>query len=147
MNTEIKSAAGALFVCAHSRRCLLNLRSASKTHRLTWSLWGGMLESGETPAEALFREISEEMGTVDILRTHAFDVYETRNQEFRYYSFVCVVEQEFAPVINTEAAGWGWFDFGVWPTPLHQGVRGTFATRRGEGMLSIIMDQHQHSKN
>lgn len=142
VSESAKNAVGALFVCAATRRCLLNLRAAHKTHPLSWALWGGMLEAGETPAQGLFREISEEMGTVCIVRTHVFDVFESRHSDFRHYSFVCVVEQEFVPMINHEAAGYAWFDFGKWPRPLHRGVRHTFASRRGQELLSIILDQH-----
>lgn len=106
-----------------------------------------MAEGEESPPAALKREISEEMGSVDIERIYPFDVYESRDGSFRYYTFVCVVAQEFTPVINSESAGYCWCDFGVWPRPLHQGVRNTFATKKGESLLKIICEQHQGAMN
>lgn len=139
----MKCASGALFLCTTTNRILLNLRSPHKTHRLTWSLWGGMAEDDETPTQCLFREIREEIGfTPDIQKTYPFDIYESKDKSFRYYTFVCVVNSEFTPNINHEAVGYCWCKSGVWPKPLHEGVRSTFATHKGQSLLDIIADQH-----
>lgn len=134
-------------MAADTGRVLLNLRASHKTHSHHWSLWGGMSEPGESPAETLRREISEEMGTVETTRIYPFDVYESRAKDFRYYTFVWVVPREFSPTINPESAGYAWCDPHVWPRPLHQGVRSTFATRRGESLLEIIRAQYQGATN
>lgn len=139
----MKTAAGALFLCPTSNRVLLNLRSPHKTHRLHWSLWGGMAEGTETPSECLHREIVEEMGFhPDIRKIYPFDIHESRDKSFRYYTFVCVVSEEFVPQINNEAVGYCWCKMGVWPKPLHDGVRNTFATHKGMSLLEIIASQH-----
>lgn len=131
-------------MCSNTQRMLLNMRSAHKTHNFTWALWGGMAEADESPTQCLLREISEEMGSVpDISKVYPFDIYESTNQQFRYYTFVCVVAQEFAPVINSEACAYGWFDLGVWPKPLHRGVRQCFASKKGQQLLEIILSQYQ----
>ena len=139
----MKAGAGALFLCAKTKRVLLNLRSPHKTHKLTWSLWGGMAEKNETPKECLIREITEEVGFLpEFSKIYPFDIYESRNRDFRYYTFVCVVDNEFIPTINAEAVGYCWTRLGIWPKPLHDGVRNTFATRKGESLLEIISSQH-----
>ena len=143
----MKTAAGALFVAADTGRVLLNLRAPDKTHGMHWSLWGGMALNGESPPVALRREIFEEMGEVDIHRIYPFDVYESRDREFRYYTFVCVTTTEFVPQMNSESAGFCWCDLGVWPRPLHSGLKNTFANRRGMSLLQIIRDQHQGATN
>lgn len=134
-------------MCSTTGRILLNLRSPHKTHKLTWSLWGGMAEGDESPAECLRREITEEMGFMPpVDKIYPFDVFESRDKDFRYYTFVCVVEGEFIPQLNNEAVGYGWCNLGVWPTPLHEGVRSSFASRKAQSLLEIILSQHQAIK-
>lgn len=142
-NRSVKTAAGALFLCARTGRKLLNLRARHKSQKLTWALWGGMANANETVVECLKRELQEEMGTVPpIDKIYPFDIYESRDQQFRFYSFVCVVNQEFSPTINQEACGWGWFDLEVWPTPLHYDLKKAMANQRAQSLLEIIRSQH-----
>ena len=72
------------------------------------------MEEGEQPKEALLRELTEEMGFVpDIERIYPFDVYQSKDKHFKYYSFVCVVNDEFTPVLNQESCGYCWVDLGL----------------------------------
>lgn len=138
-----KIACGAIFISAQTERVLLNLRSPYKTHKLTWSLWGGMVEGNESPKDCLMREIEEEMGFVpDIKRINPFDVYESDDGHFRYYSFICVVDEEFIPEINKEAVGYCWTKLGIWPTPMHQGARITLCNNDSLAKLHTILAQH-----
>lgn len=139
----MKTGAGALFLCANTKRILLNLRAPYKSHKLTWSLWGGMAEKNETPKDCLLREITEEVGFLpELSKIYPFDIYESKDKMFRYYTFVCIVENEFIPNINKEAVGYCWTKLGIWPKPLHDGVRTTFASKKGESLLEIIGSQH-----
>lgn len=66
----------ALFV--EEGRLLMGLRAAHKQHfPLTWDLIGGHLEAGETPLEALVREVDEELAvrveTAEAVQTFPFD--------------------------------------------------------------------------
>lgn len=122
---------------------LLNLRAPYKTHNLTWSLWGGMMEGNETPKECLEREMAEEMGFVpDISKFYPFDVYQSRDKHFKYYSFVCIVEEEFIPIINKESVGYCWTNLGIWPKPMHQGARVTLCNNKSLEKLKLILSQH-----
>lgn len=143
MDDQQKTASGALFVSSKTGRVLLNLRAPYKTHKHEWSLFGGMIDEGETPKEALDRECSEEMGFVpDVTKTYPFDIYESRDKNFRYYTFVCVVDEEFIPVLNEESIGYVWINFGTWPKPMHSGARNTFCSLKGQALLEIILGQH-----
>ena len=139
-----KVGAGALFVSSKTGQALFSLRAPYKTHRLTWSLWGGMVEGDEYPNETVKRECVEEMGFLpNITHMYPFDVYESRDKAFRYYTFVCVVDEEFAPQLNQEAVGYAWVKAGIWPKPMHEGARKTLCTAKGEERLDLILRQHQ----
>ena len=137
-------AAGALFVSASTKRVLLQLRASYKsTHRNEWSLFGGMAKPDETPSEAMLRECSEEVGELpSINKIYPFDIYESRDKNFRYYTFIIIVEDEFQPTINDESIGYGWFDFGIWPKPMHIGARNSLCTNKKQALLEIIISQH-----
>jgi len=140
----MKVGAGAVFLSAKTGRVLFNLRAPYKTHRNQWSLWGGMVENGESPKECLLREIEEEAGFVpDISKIYPFDIYESKDKHFRYYTFICVVQDEFVPKINHEAVGYCWVKLGQWPSPIHQGARASLCSQKALALLEIILSQHQ----
>lgn len=142
MNSQ-KTAAGALFISSNTGRVLLNLRAPYKTHRYEWSLFGGMIDKDETPKQALDRECMEEMGFVpSVTKTYPFDIYESKDKNFRYYTFVCIVEDEFLPTLNEESIGYMWIELGTWPKPMHNGARNTFCSQKGLALLEIILGQH-----
>ncbi len=46
-------------------RILIGQRQPGQSHPLKWEFPGGKVEPGETPAQALSRELEEELGMVD----------------------------------------------------------------------------------
>ncbi len=148
MNTNKKTACGAIFISAKTGRVLLNLRSPTKSHGLTWGLWGGMVEKNETPFSGLIREFSEEIGFVpEIEKINPFDVFNSDDGHFTYYSFIVIVDDEFIPKINGEAVGYCWTKLGVWPTPMHEGAKETLCNdhsiNKMEKILKIFKDCHE----
>lgn len=138
-----KYAAGTIFLCSKTGRVLLNLRAPYKTHKLTWSLWGGMMENEEHPKDCLLREMEEEMGFVpDIDKVYPFDVFQSVDKKFMYYTFVCIVENEFIPDLNEESAGYCWTELGIWPKPMHYGARKSLCGLKSLEKLKLILDQH-----
>lgn len=140
-----KRAVGTIFLCAKTRRVLLNLRAAHKTHSLCWSVWGGMKETTDIlPMDTLFRELSEEMGFVpDIAQIYPFDIYASKDGIFRYYTFVCIVDEEFVPELNFESAGYGWFNLGTWPKPMHEGARISFCKKKSLEKLNMFLEREE----
>ena len=139
-----KNGVGALFLSINTGRVLLNLRATHKSHPACWSLWGGMMEPGETPKDTLLRELSEEMGTLpDIVKLQAFDVYRSGDGHFKYFSFICLVSDEFVPILNSESSGYCWLDLGVWPKPMHQGAKICFGNADALSKLQSILTEHR----
>ena len=137
------TAAGVLFLAKDTGRCLLQLREADKRQRHTWGFFSGKLEVGETPYESIKRELFEEIGMVpEIEKLNPIDVFQSKDQNFYYYSFVAVVDNEFHPILNSESAGYAWVDIGKWPQPLHQGARSTLTRNGGTDKLYTILKIH-----
>ena len=138
-----KVGVGTIFICSTTRRVLLNLRAPHKTHSQEWALWGGMVELGEQPKDALLRELTEEMDFVpDIERIYPFDVYQSKDKHFKYFSFVSIVDEEFIPILNHESCGYCWINLGIWPKPMHQGAKISFCNKKAEDRLNAILEQH-----
>lgn len=137
---NIVTAAGVLFLAKDTGRCLLQLRNSDKRFKHTWGFFGGMLNAGETPYAAIQRELTEEIGFVpELTKLNPIDVFQSKDKNFYYYSFVAVVEKEFIPVLNGESAGYAWVNIGNWPQPLHQGAKVTLTKNGGTAKLSTIL--------
>lgn len=136
-------AAGVVFLAKDTGRCLLQLRNSDKRFKNTWGFWGGIIEKGETPYECIQRELEEEIGFVpELKKLNPIDVYQSKDKNFYYYSFVAVVDNEFIPKLNGESAGYAWVDIGVWPQPLHNGARLTLTKNKGTDKLQTILKIH-----
>lgn len=142
-NIITKVGVGTLIISTKTSRVLLTLRALHKTHAQQWSLFGGMVEEGEQPKEALLRELSEEMNFIpDIEKIYPFDVYQSKDKHFKYFTFVSIVEEEFIPELNDESCGYCWINMGQWPKPLHQGAKISFCNLKAENRLKMILSQH-----
>ena len=130
MSDSQQIAAGALFLTSDTNRVLLQLRASWKSsHRNEWSLFGGLAKGDETPSEAMIRECTEEMGMFpEVTKIYPFDIYESRDKGFRYYTFIVVVDKEFQPTI--------------WPKPMHIGARNSLCGKKSAALLDIIVGQH-----
>lgn len=98
-----------------------------KRHAGSWGLVGGGLEDSETPAEALLREMSEEIGQIKIEKIIPLEKFTSDTNNFEYYTYLVIVEQEFVPTLNDEHRGYAWTALEDHPKPLHPGVWRTFS--------------------
>lgn len=118
------NAAGAIFLARNSKRVLLNFRSTTVSRPSTFGFWGGKIDDGETIVSGLSREIKEEIGFIPKYeKIYPLDVYCAPDGQFRYYSFVIIVEREFVPRINGESDGYMWCNLSKFPKQLHVGAR------------------------
>jgi len=114
-------AAGAAIVASSTGRILLQLRAPHLSAGGTWSLVGGGIEPGESPEQALFREITEETGAV--LAGNPQHLYTNKKKHLHYLSYLLRIPEEFEPVNSEESAEHRWVDATDLPQPLHPGMK------------------------
>ena len=131
---------GALFYAKETRRFLL-LQKALGKHAGTWGLVGGTNIEGENPWQGLQREIVEEIGnTPKIIKTIPIETFVSNDTVFNFHTYLCVVEEEFIPVLSDEHCGWAWANIDHAPKPLHQGLRSSFGNKTIRTKLQTIFD-------
>lgn len=113
---------GALIYSTKTHRYLFLLRNGNK-YSGTWGLPGGKIDRGETVAQALAREIEEELGGVIAgAKLIPIEKFTSDNGKFTYHTFLIPVDDEFVPVLNNEHRGYAWVAVEDHPKPLHPGV-------------------------
>ena len=128
---------GALFYNLDTQRFLFLHRTQSKQSNV-WGLVGGKNTDEETPWESLKREIYEEIGSVNIIKTIPLETFVSNDENFLYHTYLCVVKNEFIPKLNEEHDGYAWVVFGKWPKPLHQGLRNTLQNKTNQMKLETV---------
>ena len=129
---------GALFFAKETERFLLLHRANGKKNNL-WGLVGGGNEAGETPFEGLKREITEEIGNMPIIKkTIPLESFVSNDEKFHFHTYLCLVDNEFIPILNSEHDGYAWVSFGMWPKPLHHGLRNTLQSKVNQTKLRTV---------
>lgn len=131
---------GALIYAKNSHRFLL-LQKAEGKHAGSWGLVGGTNHEGETAWQGLQREISEEIGNnFKIIKTIPIETFVSNDNVFNFHTYLCVVDDEFVPVLSNEHSGWAWSTIDYAPKPLHQGLRNSFSNKTVRTKLQTIFD-------
>lgn len=130
---------GALFYSLDTKRFLLLHRANGKRSNV-WGLVGGTNEGRETPWEGLKREITEEIGSVEIKKTIPLETFISKDTKFKFHTYLCIVEKEFIPNLNSEHNGYSWCSFDYWPKPLHQGLRNTLQNKTNLSKLRTVFE-------
>lgn len=131
---------GALIYAKSTGRFLL-LQKAEGKHAGTWGLVGGTNIEGETAWQGLQREIAEEVGTLPaVLKTIPLETFVSNDSVFNFHTYLCVIENEFVPVLSAEHSGWAWATVDRAPKPLHQGLRSSFGNKTIRTKLQTVFD-------
>lgn len=124
---NVNESVGALIYSIKTKRYLFLLRDGDK-YAGTWGLVGGKIESGESPIQALLREMSEEIGgIISDPKIIPIEKYTSDNGKFIYHTFVTPIEDEFMPELNDEHRGYCWVKLEDKPRPLHPGFYRTLS--------------------
>lgn len=116
---------GALVYSTKTKRYLFLLRN-QKRHAGSWGLVGGGVEHGESPVEALHREIKEEIDLDSFDQLIPLEKFTSDVGNFEYHTYLITVADEFVPKLNDEHRGYAWTTIEDHPKPLHPGVWRTF---------------------
>lgn len=113
--------AGCIVLSKKTGKILLPHRSSSVQEPNTWGVWGGAIDSDEDPMEAAKRELQEEAGYQGSIKMIPLSVF-TKN-DFKYYNFLAITDEEFEPRLNWETQGYVWTELNNLPQPLHFGLK------------------------
>ena len=129
-----RAAAGCLIQARETGRSPIPHRAEHCQQPNTWGTWGGAIDSGESPEEAVLRELAEEAGFAALEEIIPLYVFEHRSG-FRYHNFLLTVAVEFEPNINWETQALDWFEYGKWPEPAHFGLTALLAHEESAAIL------------
>jgi 8-oxo-dGTP pyrophosphatase MutT (NUDIX family) len=130
---------GALFYALDTHRFLF-IRRTQGRHKNHWGLVGGTAEGVETPWQGLQREIQEEIGEIEILKTMPLESFVSNDYQFHFHTYLTLVAEEFIPNLNHEHDGYAWVSFSKWPKPLHHGLRNTLQNRTIRSKLQTVLE-------
>lgn len=137
-------ASGCIFLSLNTGRILLQQRGTKVKHPNTWGFFGGKSEGKERPSETLYREIHEELGTLpNIKKVIPINIFKSANGKFQYNSFVCIVDNEFIPILNNESNGYAWVAIGNYPGPLHPGANIQLKDKEFNRKIKTIYDNYK----
>jgi 8-oxo-dGTP pyrophosphatase MutT (NUDIX family) len=138
LDIGIVKAVGVWFLSRETKRYLYLLRNDPK-HPDTWGLPGGKIETGETLLGGMERECIEELGCFPLYkRLIPLEKFTSSDLGFEYNTWVCLIDQEFTPVLNQEHIGYAWIKSGVWPRPMHPGLWSTVNINEVQDKLCAV---------
>lgn len=141
-------AGGVIFLSLKTKRICLFLRSTEVSNPHTWGFIGGKINPNESVISGISREIQEEMGFIPkVVKSIPVDVYKSNDANFRYYSLIVTVEEEFIPELNYENSGYGWFGVDALPRPLHVGAKSVLLHNDFKRILDEIVTDSFSSVN
>ncbi len=122
-----RAAAGCIFLAKNTSRFCIVRRSSQVQHRGTWGTIGGAINPGEDPKTATMREAEEEVGYTYHQGDNLVLLDTFASGDFRYTTFLYIIENEFQARLNWEATNFGWFELNRLPAPLHFGLAATLS--------------------
>ena len=75
-----------------------------------------------------------------ILKTIPLETFVSNDKVFNFHTYLCVIENEFIPILSDEHIAWGWSTIDYPPKPLHQGLRNSFNSKTIRNKLQTVFD-------
>jgi 8-oxo-dGTP pyrophosphatase MutT (NUDIX family) len=135
-----KAGAGCIMLARDTGRILLPHRSWAVEQPDTWGTWGGAIDAGLSPEQAVRLEVSQEAGYhghYDLIPLYVFK----HPSGFRYFNYLAIVEEEFEPVLNWETQDHAWVEYGHWPAPLHFGLQGLLKNPLSRKIIQAAVEE------
>lgn len=117
--------AWAVIYCSATGKFLMGKRSSKVNNGGHWNFFGGRVDDGERPREALVRELDEETGLN--LKTRHLTKLHTATRRLRssdaerdMHYYVIKADREFSPRLNREHSDYGWFSAKQLPSRFNQ---------------------------
>jgi 8-oxo-dGTP pyrophosphatase MutT (NUDIX family) len=140
MESNTVNAVGIWFYSRSTKRYLYLLRQDFK-HPDTWGLPGGKVEANESLLDAIKRECLEEIGYYPSdKKLYPIEKFTNPKNNFVYNTFVCILDQEFIPILNEEHKGYAWIDQDSWPRPMHPGLWSMVNIDAVKEKLGLVLD-------
>jgi 8-oxo-dGTP pyrophosphatase MutT (NUDIX family) len=135
------TAAGVLIFSRRTGRCLL-LQKRSGKNQGSWGLCGGSAIEGESFIQNLLREVGEEIGEnhPSFIKVFPIEKFVSHGNQFRFQTYLGIVDEEFVPELSDEHIAWGWFDLSSYPRPLHRGLHSSLKNQTFQIKIQTIMD-------
>lgn len=137
--------AGALILAVDTGRFLLAQRSVEVQEPHTWNVWGGAIDRGLSPEQAVRKEIAQECGYHGKLKLIPLYVFkDSKGSGFQYHNFLATVQHEFDPKLNWETEDYEWVEWGDWPHPLHFGLAGVLNDGASVNKIQNVLKKLPH---
>lgn len=135
-----RRAAGCIVFAKDTGRFLIAHRSLEVLEPGTWGTWGGAIDAGEEPGDAVLRELEEESGLArdaihDVMPSFVF----RHPSGFEYHNFIVVVAQEYIPELDDETQGYRWCTMDRLPHPRHAGLDMLLASDIAQQQIAGLM--------
>jgi hypothetical protein len=75
-----------------------------------------------------------------IIKTIPLETFVSNDRVFNFHTYLCVIDNEFIPVLSDEHQGWAWTTVDRAPKPLHQGLRNSFSNKIIRTKLQTVFD-------
>lgn len=131
---------GALILSQKTKRFLF-LQKANGKKEGIWGLVGGKTELGESIWQGLQREIIEEIGHMpSIIKSIPLETFVSDDEHFNFQTYICIVKEEFIPVLSEEHMGWAWCHGDNFPKPVHQGIKNTINNKIIRAKIDTVFE-------
>ncbi len=137
-----------LVIYCKNRRTFLFGKRGQKMHKANlWNLFGGHMDSGESPTECVLREIREEASIIPPFNGAKIWGTSKRFRSLGYVNgiremhyFLMITNKEFSPRLDSEHSAYGWFKFNELPGKVNRPTEIAIATGLFVKAKSLVDD-------